>query len=306
MRKLRTRRQLGTYPPDIGIGLLFLRRFQIDQRIAATHAALYLRGQDCVDVLLGHSLRGIAERNGLSGGFSGMFLLFGARLRFLLRRAILGLSRLLRCAAAALILYRCGGRLLITCGLLLRRGLRHQQRLNTARCGRLKPQLFKRVQISVIQLFPLTSLNNVAASPALDVHPYGVEAVEDTSDAPLVGSSLHAVGEAAFDGFNVRILSAVPFGNEALAFKVNGNAAELCVLFPIGVPRLELVVPVFRAADLVQPILDGAVGHIGDRHASHRFLDRILQAPFQILRSKGLCKRCLHFSGVFFCQFFTS
>lgn len=108
MRKLRTRRQLGTYPPDIGIGLLFLRRFQIDQRIAATHAALYLRGQDCVDVLLGHSLRGIAERNGLSGGFSGMFLLFGARLRFLLRRAILGLSRLLRCAAAALILYgRC-------------------------------------------------------------------------------------------------------------------------------------------------------------------------------------------------------
>ena len=154
-----------------------------------------------------------------------------------------------RRAAAALILYRCGGQLLIACGLLLRRGLRHQQRLNTARCGRLKPQLFKRVQISVIQLFPLTSLNNVAASPALNVHPYGVEAVEDTSDAPLVGSTLHAVGEAAFDGLNVRILSAVPFGNEALAFKVNGNAAELCILFSIGVPRLELVVPVFWAAD---------------------------------------------------------
>ena len=78
MRKLRARCQLGTYPSDIGIGLLFLRRFQIDQRIAAAHAA------QCDDILekLPQGLDTVV-------GARGVYLSGGEQQRIALARAIL-------------------------------------------------------------------------------------------------------------------------------------------------------------------------------------------------------------------------
>lgn len=100
------------------------------------------------------------------------------------------------------------------------------------------------------------------------------------------GGAFHRVGQAALDGFNVRILRAVPLCNKAFALKIDGNAADLRVLLSVSVPRLVVVVPVLRSHDLIQAILNGAVCDIRNGKAAGLVFRRHLNAPFQILRRK--------------------
>ena len=124
-------------------------------------------------------------------------------------------------------------------------------------------------QVGIIQFGSLAVLNHKTSAFALNIHPDRIQTVENAADTPLVCSALHTVGEAAFDRLNVRILSAIPLGDPSAALKMNGDTAELGLLLAVGVPGLEVVVPVFRPADLIQTVLNGTVGHIRNRHTAH-------------------------------------
>ena len=162
-------------------------------------------------------------------------------------------------------------------------------------------QLVQQFQIRGIQLRPLGIADHIRVAFLLNFDPERLcHLVEDTSNAPLHGGALHRVGQAALNGFNVRILRTVPLCNKAFALKVDGNAADLCVLLSVSVPRLVVVVPVFRPHDLIQAVLNSAVCDIRNSKAAGLVFRRHLNAPFQILRCKwpgqffpdGLCVFC--------------
>ena len=162
-------------------------------------------------------------------------------------------------------------------------------------------QLIQQFQIRGVQLRPLGIADHIGVALLLDPDPERLRhLVEDTSNAPLHSGTLHRVGQAALDGFNVGIFRAVPFCNEAFALKVDGNAADLRVLLSVAVPRLVVVVPVLRPHDFIQTVLNGAVCDIRNGKAAGLIFRRHLDPPFQILRCKwprqlfpdGFCVFC--------------
>ena len=124
-------------------------------------------------------------------------------------------------------------------------------------------QLVQKLQICSIQFRPFAVADHIGIAFLLNAYPQRLcHLVEDTSNAPLHGGALHGIRQSALDRLDVGILRAVPFGDEAFSLNIDGNAAELRVLLSVSVPRLVVIVPVFRSNDLVQTILNGAVRDI--------------------------------------------
>ena len=166
-------------------------------------------------------------------------------------------------------------------------------------------QLVQQFQIRGIQLRPLGIADHIGVALLLNLDPERLRhLVENTSNAPLHSGSLHGVRQSALDGFNVRILRAVPLCNKAFALKIDGNAANLRVLLSIAVPRLVVVVPVLRPHDFIQTVLNGAVCDIRNGKAAGLIFRCHLYPPFQVLRRKwsgqffpdGFCVFCHTFT----------
>ena len=65
--------------------------------------------------------------------------------------------------------------------------------MDAARFGRLQPETFECAQVGVVQLPALAVFNDIAFAAPFDVHPHGIEAVKNASDAPLICRALHTV-----------------------------------------------------------------------------------------------------------------
>ena len=152
-------------------------------------------------------------------------------------------------------------------------------------------QLIQQFQIRGIQFWALGIADHIGVALLLDLDPERLcHLVEDASNAPLHGGAFHGVRQTALDGFNVRILRTVPLCNKAFVLKIDGNAADLCVLLSVAVPRLVVVVPVLRPHDFIQTVLNGAVCDIRNGKAAGLIFRRHLYPPFQVLRRKRSCQ----------------
>ena len=61
------------------------------------------------------------------------------------------------------------------------------------------------IQIPGVQLAALCGLDDEALTLPLYIDPNGVHAVENTTNAPLVGGTLHGIGESTLDWLDTRI-----------------------------------------------------------------------------------------------------
>ena len=152
-------------------------------------------------------------------------------------------------------------------------------------------QLIQQVHVCGVQLRSFGVTDHIGVALLLDLDPERLcHLVEDTSNAPLHGRTLHGVRQTALDGFNIRIFCAVPLRNEAFALKIDGNAADLRVLLSVSMPRLVVVVPVFRSHDFIQTVLNRAVRDIWNGKTAGLISRRHLNAPFQVFRCKWPCQ----------------
>ena len=111
------------------------------------------------------------------------------------------------------------------------------------------------VLVSLVQLGLLLIHDEETFAPLNNFDPNLSHAVEVSAHAPFRSGPLHAVAEAAFHGFKVAVISAIPLGQPLLLFvEIDGDSAQLG--FPI-LPGPELVLPAVDPHGAVQPVLDG-------------------------------------------------
>lgn len=116
--------------------------------------------------------------------------------------------------------------------------------------------------MGLIQPGPFIIHDGKAFPMLLNTHPSLGHAVEVAADAPFHGGPLHAVAEPALDGLKIAVIGAVPFGQPLLLLaEVDGDAAQLGLAL---LPGHKLVLPAVDAHRVVQAVLDGPVGDIGD------------------------------------------
>ncbi len=143
--------------------------------------------------------------------------------------------------------------------------------------------------MSLIQLLPLSIHNDKAFSALLNTYPHLGHAIEIAPDAPLHSGPFHTVAETALDRFDVAVVSTVPLGQPLLPLmEIDGDSAQLGLSI---FPGLKLVVPAVNAHRIVQAVLYGPVGDIGDSETLGFLLVGCRDTPLNIPVGEGRGER---------------